>query len=141
MPRPTTSPPFMFWIIATLAVIWNLVEIYFSSIQLDLIRDSATPDELEKIESLPLWYTVVFLIALFAEMLGAFLLFMRRKIAVAFFGVAMVALIFIEFYWLFLFSIRRTSTTLSIVIPTLVVTIAVFLFFYSRYAARKNWIA
>jgi hypothetical protein len=73
-------------------------------------------------------------------MLGAFLLFMRRKAASVFFGVAMITLILVEIYWLFFFSIRKTSALLSIVIPTLIISIAVFLFFYSRHANKRGWL-
>ncbi|WP_157111421.1 hypothetical protein [Nonlabens spongiae] len=135
----TQKPPVSFWIIACLAIAWNLFEIYFSSFQLDYLEQNSTAAEFEKIQNLPFWYLIIFMIALFSEMLGAFLLFMRRKICVSFFFVAMVALIFIEFYWLFFFSIRKTSMMVSVIIPTVVVAVAVFLFFYSRFANRKGW--
>ena len=139
MKNSITNPPVSFWIISSLAIAWNLFEFYFSSFQLDYLEQNATAAEFEKIQNLPVWYVATFMIALFSEMLGAFLLFMRRKLCISFFLVAMVALIFIEFYWLFFFSIRKTSMMVSVIIPSVVVAVAVFLFLYSRFAFKKGW--
>ena len=105
----TNRPPVSFWIIATAAIVWNIIEFYFSSYELSLIQENATVDELIYFENLPIWFVTVFLLALFCEMLGAFALFMRRKIAVKLYGVAFFALLIIEFYWLFIIDFSRTN--------------------------------
>jgi len=134
------KPPTSFWVVAILALLWNLIEIYFSSFELDFLKTNASPGEFKEIQSIPFWYTIIFVISLFSEMLGSFMLFMRKKIATKFFIVAFIGLIFIEVYWLIVFDITKTSIVFSTVIPVLVILIAGFLYFYSKRATKKGWL-
>ncbi|OBX23859.1 MULTISPECIES: hypothetical protein [Bizionia] len=134
------KPPTSFWVVAIFSIIWNLIEIYFSSIELDFLQANSTVEEFERIQSLPFWYGIVFLIALFSEMLGSFMLFMRKKIAVNFFAIALVTLISIELYWLLVFDIKKQSIVFSIIIPLLVILVAGFLYVYSKKAKKKGWL-
>ncbi|WP_417199352.1 hypothetical protein [Bizionia sp.] len=134
------KPPTSFWVVAIFSIVWNLLEIYFSSIELDFLQENSTIEEFERIQSLPFWYGIVFLIALFSEMLGSFMIFMRKKIAVTFFAIALVTLISIELYWLFVFDIKKQSIVFSIIIPLLVILVAGFLYVYSRKAKKKGWL-
>ncbi|MFL1895944.1 hypothetical protein ACJRPK_09595 [Aquimarina sp. 2-A2] len=134
------KPPTSFWIVATFALLWNIIEIYFSSFELDVLQENMTTEEFDNMQSIPFWYVGVFLIALFSEMLGSFMLFMRRKFATVFFAVALITLLFIEFYWLFFFDIQTTSIVFSIVIPIIVIGIAAFLYYYSKMAVKKGWL-
>ncbi len=134
------KPPTSFWIVAIFALVWNIIEIYFSSFKLDFLQANSTVEEFEKMQSIPFWYAIVFLVALFSEILGSFMLFMRRKFASTFFAIALVALIFIELYWLFVFDIRKTSIVFSIVIPGIVILIAALLYIYSKRAKKRGWL-
>ena len=134
------KPPNLFWAVAIFAIVWNLVEIYFSSVEFNFLEKNSTTEEFSRIQSLPIWYIVVFLIALFAETLGSFMLFMRKKIATKFFLVALIGLIFIEIYWLFYFDIKNTSVLISVVIPLLVIAVAIFLYYFSKGAEKNGWI-
>jgi len=134
------KPPVSFWVIATFAILWNVIEIYFGSIELSFLQENSTAEEFAKIQSIPSWYTIVFVIAMFSEMLGSFMLFMRKKIATHFFLIALIALVFMEFYWLLFFDIKKTSIIISVLIPIVVIVIAIFLYLYSKIAAKSGWI-
>lgn len=134
------KPPTSFWVVAIFAVLWNIIEIYFSSFEIDFLQKNLTTEEFENMQSLPFWYIVVFIVALFSEILGSFMLFMRQKIAAKFFAMSLITLLFIEFYWLFIFDIKKTSIVFSIVIPIVVIAIAIFLYLYSKRAAKKGWL-
>ena len=138
--KSDVKPPISFWVVAIFAIIWNLIEIYFSSFELEFLRENSTAEEFENMQSLPVWYIIIFLIALFSEMLGSFMLFMRKKIAVNFFGAAVITLIFIEFYWLFFFDIKKTSIIFALIIPFVVIAIATFLYYYSKGAVKQGWL-
>lgn len=135
-----TKPPTSFWVVAIFAMVWNIVELYFSSIEFDFLEKKSTVEEFQAIQSIPIWYTVVFLAGLFSELLGSLMLFIRKKIATIFFAVSFVTLIFIEFYWLFYFNIKNISIIISIIIPILVISIAGFLYFYSKKATKRGWL-
>ncbi|QCX38431.1 hypothetical protein FF125_08310 [Aureibaculum algae] len=134
------KPPTSFWLVAIFALLWNIIEIYFSSYEIDFLQENSTTEEFEKIQSLPFWYIIVFMVALFSEMLGSFMLFMRKKIATKFFAIALISLLFIEFYWLIVFDIKKTSIVFYAIIPAVVIAIATFLYFYSKRATKKGWL-
>ncbi|MGJ8667495.1 MAG: hypothetical protein ACSHW7_14085 [Patiriisocius sp.] len=136
-----SKPPFSFWIIAISAVLWNIVEIYFSSVELDFLQENSTVEEFKNFQALPFWYIIVFIIAIISEMLGSFMLIIRQKIATLFFMIALVTLIFIEGYWLFVVDIQKTSLIFSVIIPVVVIAIASFLYFYSKRASKKGWLS
>lgn len=116
------------------------VEYRFSSFEIDFLQENLTPEEFNNIQAVPYWYIVVYMIALFSEMLGNFMLVMRKKIATKFFAISLITLLFIEFYWLFVIDIKKTSIVFSIIIPMLVITIATFLYIYSKRASKKGWL-
>ena len=134
------KPPTSFWLVAIFALLWNIIEIYFSSYEIDFLQKYSTTEEFEKIQSIPLWYMVVFIVALFSEMLGSFMLFMRKKIASKFFAISLISLLFIELYWLFVFDIKKTSIVFYAIVPIVVIAIATFLYFYSKIAIKKGWL-
>ncbi|GHC59169.1 hypothetical protein [Ulvibacter litoralis] len=134
------KPPNSFWIVAFSALFWSIIEIYFSSFEIEFLQQNLTTEEFEKMLSLPFWYIIVYMIALFSEIIGIFMLFIRQKIAIKFFGVSLITLLFIEFYWLFIIDIKKTSALFSIIIPIAVIAIATFLYFYSKNAVKKGWI-
>lgn len=134
------KPPTSFWVVAIFALLWNIIEIYFSSFEFDFLQENLTVEEFENIQSIPFWYIIVFVVALFSEILGSFMLFMRKKIATTFFAVSLITLLFIEFYWLFVVDIKKTSIVFSLFIPIAVIAIAAFLYVYSKRATKKGWL-
>lgn len=133
------KPPASFWVIATFAIVWNIIEFYLTSYEFNLIQQDKV-DGLKGTSELPIWFISVFLLALFCEMLGAFALFMRRKIAVILYRVAVFALIVVEIYWFTLIDLTQISILLSIVTPVVVIAVAVCLLYYSLSAVKKGWI-
>ncbi|MGB3607021.1 MAG: hypothetical protein WA775_15690 [Psychroserpens sp.] len=138
--KTDVKPPTSFWVVATLALLWSIIEIYFSSFEINYLEQNLTVQEFDKFQSLPLWYIAVFMIALFSEALGTLMLFFRQRIATKFFGLALVALIIIELYWLFVFDITETSVLFFLIIPLIVIAITVFLYMYSKKATAKGWL-
>ena len=136
-----TKPPISFWIVAIFALVWNIIELYFSSFEFDFLEKNSTVEEFQAIQSMPLWYTVVFLVALFSEFLGSLMLLMRRKIAILFFAISLITLVIIELYWLFYFDIKNVSVVISIIIPVAVITIAGLLYLYSKKATKNGWLS
>jgi hypothetical protein len=136
-----TKPPISYWIVAIFALVWNIIELYFSSFEFDFIEKNSTVEEFQAIQSIPLWYTVVFLAALFSEFLGSLMLLMRKKIAILFFAISLITLVIIELYWLFYFDIKNVSVVISIIIPVAVITIAGLLYLYSKKATKNGWLS
>ncbi|MCK8481185.1 hypothetical protein [Psychroserpens algicola] len=136
-----TKPPNSFWAVAIFSLVWNILELYFSSFEFDFLEKNSTVEEFRSIQSIPIWYAVVFLAALFSEFLGSLMLLMRKKIATLFFAISLITLLLIEFYWLFYFDVKNISVVISIIIPIVVITIAGFLYLYSKKATKNGWLS
>ena len=134
------KPPTSFWVVAFFALCWSIIEIYFSSFEVEFLQKNLTEEEFQNMQSLPFWYIVVFMVALFSEIIGIFMLFIRQKIASKFFAISLITLLFIEFYWLFVIDIKKTSVIFSVIIPIIAITIATLLYFYSKRATKKGWL-
>ena len=137
------KPNKAFWIIAVLALLWNLMgvyQFYLGSFALESIRDSVSAEEFTIMESLPSWYAIVFGIAVFTGVLGCFLLLARKKLAVPLFGISLLTVLVIEFYWLFATDIMEVSGLVAAVMPLIVIAISIFMYFYSKGAAQKGWL-
>lgn len=133
------KPPLSFWAIGIFALVWNIIELYITTYQMDFLQENSTAEEFQVIETVPYWYGFIFIVALFSETIGVFMLLIRKKIAVKFFAVSMISLLLVEFYWLFIVDIKKTSMVFSIVVPVVVIGVAIFLYVYSKYAAKKGW--
>lgn len=138
--RIDVKPPTSFWIIGFLALLWNVIEIYISSYEISFLQENSTVEEFMVMESLPYWYIILFLIALISEIIGSFMLLIRQKIATFLYALSLIALLFLELYWLLAFDIKNTSIFISFIFPILVISIAIFLYLYSKRAAKKGWI-
>ena len=134
------NPPTSFWIIGIFALVWNIIELYISAYKMDFLQENSTAEEFEFIQSIPYWYGIIFVIAIFSETIGAFMLLLKKKLAVKFFAVALLSLIIIEIYWLFLTDISNTSIILTFIVPIVVIGIDIFLYVYSKKAVKKGWI-
>ena len=135
-----TKPPTSFWVIGIFALIWNIIELYITTYQMDFLQENTTVEEFEVLQSVPLWYGITFIVAIFSETIGVFLLLRKKKLSIQFFVVSMITLALTEFYWLFVIDVKNTSIVLSIVVPIVVIGFAVFLYLYSKRASRKGWI-
>ena len=137
------KPNKAFWIIAVLALLWNLMgvyQFYLGSFALERIRDSVSAEEFTIMESLPSWYAIVFGITVFTGVLGCFLLLARKKLAVPLFGISLLTVLVIEFYWLFATDIMEVSGLVAAVMPLIVIAISIFMYFYSKGATQKGWL-
>lgn len=139
----TNKPNTGFWIIAVLALIWNIMGVFqylSSTLMKDEMMELMTEDQLALMDSLPSWYTAAFAIAVFSGLLGCLLLLMRRKWAVPVFLVSLLAVLVQMGYWLLATDAMEVYGTQAVIMPLIVIIVAIFLYFYSKGASQKNWL-
>lgn len=139
----TNKPNTGFWIIAVLALLWNLMGIFqflLATVMVDTMNDKVPEEQMALFNSLPSWYYYIFGVAVFAGVLGALLLLLRKKIAVPVFGISLLAVLVQMGYWLFATEVMDVVGMVSVVMPLIVIIVAIFLYFYSKGAAQKGWL-
>ncbi|MAP54063.1 hypothetical protein [Altibacter sp.] len=134
------KPPTSFWVVGFFALLWNVIEIYISTYEITFLQENLTIEEFKVMQSLPYWYIILFLVAIISEILGSFMLLIRKKLATLLYGLSLIALIIIELCWILVFDIKKTSLFMSFVLPVLVISVAILLYVYSKRAANKGWI-
>ncbi len=139
----TTKPNTGFWIIAVLALLWNLMGVFrylSSTLWADAMKEAMSAEQVALFEALPSWYSYVFAVAVFAGVIGSLLLLIRKKLAVPVLGISLLAVLVMMGYWLFATDVMEVVGMSSVVMPLVVIIIAIFLYFYSKGAAQKGWL-
>ena len=139
----TTKPTTAFYIISIVALLWNLMGIFaFAS---DVLM---TPEVLAELpdaeralyESSPAWLKFVYGVAVFGGLLGCILLLMKKASAIRIFIISLVAILIQMLYSMIFTKAIEVLGPTAVIMPLFVIGIAIFLVWYSKYAAKKGWI-
>lgn len=138
----STKPTTAFWIIAVLALAWNIMGViayigqaYMTDEALALLKES----EQAYHNNVPAWVTAAFAIAVFAAALGCIALLMRKKWAKPLFFLSLVAVI-AQFIYNFFIQEFDPIEGMDWLWSVLIIVIAIFLVWYSKKAANNGWL-
>lgn len=138
-----TAPPRGFWIISSVALVWNLIGIatYLMSVTLGEEALAAMPEAERALYSdIPAWATSAYAIAVFGGTLACVGLLMRKAWAVPVFVVSLVGILVQMGHALFLTRLLEVRGGAAAFMPLLIVAIAVYLVWFSGSAKQKGWI-
>jgi len=137
----TNKVPTMFWVIAGLALVWNLmgVQAFFSHVMMSPEALAALPAEQQELYAQhPKWLSVFYGIGVLAGLLGCVGLLMRKKWAVPVFVVSLLGVLVHMGYSLLLTdNIKVLGPTVAI-LPVIVILICIALVVYSKSAHAKG---
>lgn len=140
----TTKPNTAFWIIAALALLWNLIGIFFwvseYFLMTEQMKASYSTEELQLINSAPSWIMYVYATAVFSGMLASIMLLVRKKMSVSLFGISLIAILIVQGYWIFAMDLVAIMGPKALIMPLIVIAVAIFEYFYSKGAAGNGWI-
>lgn len=127
-----------FWLIATVALVWNLLGCanFFSQISADSYASLPEPYR-TVIEGRPVWATAAFAIAVFGGALGSILLLLRRWAAYYLFVLSLLGAIVTVVQFHSAAGLGAIGATIG---SGLQLATSVFLIWYSRWASRKSWL-
>lgn len=138
-----SSLPRRFWVIAILALAWNLLGAAMFAMQVNLSPEAiaAMPAPQRDVHSAtPAWVFAAFGTAVFAGVFGAVGLLLRQRWAVALFGVSLAALVLQVVATFLLTPAWSAMGPSSLAMPVLLLVIASLLLGHARTAARRGWI-
>ena len=139
----TNKPTVSYWIIAVIALIWYIMGVmsYLRQVYMtDDMMASMTPEQQELLANTPAWSTGLFAVAVFAGLLGSFLLLMRKKLATPVFLISLIAVLINMGYSFFATNQSEVFGKMhGIVMPIIVIVIAVFLYMYSKKSGENSW--
>lgn len=139
MEMPTTSRPRRHAVIASAALVWNLIGLLMLVLQVSMRPEqiAALPaPERAVYQAIPWWLTTAFMVAVGTGVLGSIGLLLRKPWAVPNFAVSIVALLVQGGGTYLATPAWQASGPAGTVMPVLLVTIAILLLQYARRVAR-----
>lgn len=139
----TNKPATWFWIVAVIALVWNLMGVmaYIAQVTMSAEALQALPDnERALYESVPAWATAAFAIAVWGGALGSVLLLLRRKLA--------TSILIVSFFGIIVQMVHSFGMANSIevygpggmVMPVMILIFGAGLIWFSRKATANGWL-
>ncbi|NOX94885.1 MAG: hypothetical protein GXP04_07240 [Alphaproteobacteria bacterium] len=135
--------PVWFWIIAGIALMWNLMGVasYFIQVTMSTEAITALPDvERALYDNTPVWATASFAIAVFSGVAGCILLLLRKRLAIFAFGLSLISITLQMSYWLLMTNSIEIYGPGGATMPILVIVVGGFLLWFSMSSKAKGWL-
>lgn len=141
----TTSnkPGAAFWIIAVIALIWNIMGVmaYLGQAYMTDEERTLLPEAEQALYSdIPAWVTAAFAFAVFGGLLGALALLLRKKWATPLFIISLLGIIVQMIYNFFISNAMDVYGPGKMIMPVMVLIIGFFLVWYSKKATANGWL-
>jgi hypothetical protein len=142
----TTSvkPPTSFWIVASVALVWNLLGViaYLGTVMMTPEALAALPAEQQAlIASTPKWATAAFAIAVWGGTLGCVLLLLRKKWATTVLIISFLGIVMQMVHAFFIANSIEVYGPGGMIMPAMVLIIGAWLVWYSKGAEKKGLIS
>ena len=138
------KPTNLFWLISTLALIWNLIGVFnylTQAFMTDEILASLPQDQQLMYQEVPAWVTAAFAVAVFSGTIGAVLMLLKKKIATTFFILSFIGIISQMSYGLLINENTDSYGPMGLLMPLMIISIGGYLIWYSKKAAEYTWLS
>ena len=143
MENQSTKVPGWFWVVAIIALIWNIMGVMAylgQAFMTDEAMQMMTQAEQDLYNSTPSWATAAFAFAVWAGLLGCILLLLRKKLAYSMFIISIMGVLIQSINSFFLSNAVEVYGTQGMVMSTLIIGFAVFLLWFSKRSISRGWL-
>ena len=139
----TTTIPFWFWVVAVVALIWNLMGVFAfiadMTISDDMLAELSDAQRAMR-DAVPIWAVAAYAIAVFSGSLGGLCLLLRSKVAVNLFAVSLAGIIIQMFNAFILQNGIEAYGAEAMAMPGMIIIAGFLLLLFSRSARNKGWL-
>ncbi len=140
-PEPTRAPRHL-WVVGILILLWNAMGAFdyvMTQTHNDAYMSNFTPEQLEYYNNFPVWMVSSWAIAVWAGVLGAVLLLLRKSWAVSVFLVALVAFLVSTLYsYVFSNGLEVVGDTFSLVFTAVIFLVSVAQYWYASRLRKRR---
>ncbi|WP_186434707.1 hypothetical protein [Dokdonia sp. Hel_I_53] len=140
----TQKPTALFWIVAIVALLWNVMGLsafLMDAFAPEISQASYTAEQIEMAASAPLWYKIAYGIATITGFLASLMLVARKTYAVPLFLVSLIASIVHAAYIIIsIDGVNNFGLLGGLIFPLIVVLLGLFFWWFSKYSLSKGWI-
>ncbi|MEX2122103.1 MAG: hypothetical protein WD847_21160 [Pirellulales bacterium] len=140
---PKLSVPVWYWVIATVAVLWNLMGCAALAMELfaqEAMMESFTEPQKEWARSISGWIYFVYGVAVLAGVAGSVGLFLRKGWSVLLLAISLVAVLIQMVYTMVIAGGLQVMGAEGAIMPSLVIVLAAIFLLFSWFARAKGWI-
>lgn len=133
--------PIWFWIIAGVATLWNAFGVYdfiMTNTRNEAYLAAFTPEQMAYFTSFPMWFTIVWAIAVFAAFIGSVLLLLRMGLAVPVFLASVICYAISVIHNFVLSNGMEIIGTTGVVMSAVIGLILLGLLFLARWAKARG---
>lgn len=137
------KPAKSFWIISTIALIWNLMganQYLQQAYNTESFRAMFTEEQFELIQAMPSWAIAAFAFAVFGGTAGCVFLLLRKRLAKIFFIISLIGIVFQMIYNMIIVDAMEVYGPGAIIMPIMVIAVGFFLFWYSKKSIANGWL-
>lgn len=121
--------------IAIIAIIWNVIGVMSFLMHAFMSPETIATlpeNQQEFMNNTPTWRMICFGTATFGGLIASIFLLLKNKMAVALFALSFIAIVLGHYYDVFMVKYYNGAEISDLILPFLIVTIGLFLFWYSR---------
>ena len=138
--KPTT----LFWVITTILLLWNLMGVsafIVDNFFTDALAGTYNEEQMTAINATPIWSKILYGISTIGGLLAAVLLVARKKSAVKVYAISLIAVIIHTIYNIgFAGATELFGVGEGLIFPLIIIILAIFEYWWSRYSASKDWL-
>ena len=135
--------PAWFWVLAILAMLWNLVGMaaYLMDVTLSEEALAQLPAAQRNLRAAtPPWVTGCYAIAVFAGALGAVALLVRKAWATPLFAVSLAAVILQMGYVFIGMNASEVLGAAAMIFPAIIIVLGIFWLWFSTLSQKRGWL-
>ena len=139
-----SSVPRWYWVIAAVALLWNLMGCAFFAIEIfaqEAAMESMTQAQKEWARSIPRWIYFVYGVAVTTGVAGSIGLFLRKSWTIATFAICLAAVTVQMVYTMLIGGGLQVMGPSGLIMPSMVIGIAAALLWFSWFARSRGWFA
>lgn len=137
------KPPTWFWIIAAIAVVWNIMGVGAYLVDVTLSAEALqayTEAERALRDATPAWVTGAYAIAVFVGLAAALALVLRRTLAAPLFAISLMAVVLQMGYVFIGMNAGAVLGNGAMIFPAIIILSGALLLWFSIHAKNKTWL-
>lgn len=141
MNAATQKTPIHLWIVAIIAILWNLVGAFdyaATQLRIESYMSQFTAEQLEYFYGFPAWMDAAWAIAVWGSLLGSLSLLLRKSWATWLFGAAVLGLAVSTIYNFVLMNGAQVMGDEGVIFTAIIWVIALLLLFYARAMDKRG---
>lgn len=136
-------PPAWYWVVAVLGLLWEAFGVATYLMHVDVLpMDTSGMSDAEVAlgESMPVWATAAYAIAVFAGLLGAVGLALRKGWSRTLLFLSLLALLVQFGWWVLMSGAMEVIGPSMLTMPAVVIVVGIVLVLIANHAAKHGWL-